>query len=149
MLCTYALDIHAPIERAFECVNDQDKLKEWMQGLEETVYVGAHDPDHPVGSRFRQRIREGGKPKEYEGEVTDYDKPRHLGVRIFCPQFTVMVHYRFSSTSSTSTRLDYQAEITPQGFMMRVMMVCFGWLAKGVLKKQMQKLKELAERQTV
>ena len=114
-------------------------------GLEETVYIGSHNPDFPVGTKFKQKLREGGKVKEYEGEVTDYQRPHRLGVKIFCPQFTVQVDYHFASTGP-GTRLDYQAEITPKGFMMRMMMVLFGWMAKGVTRKQMQRLKDLAER---
>src|SRR5262249_31843191 len=132
----------------FEYVNDPEKLREWMQGLEETTYLGDYDPDHPLGTKFKQRIREHGKPKEYEGVVTDYDKPSHLGVKIHCDHFSVQVNYRFSRIP-TGTRLDYEAEIMPANFLTRVMLFLFGWLAKGVTKKQLDKLKGAAERQPV
>jgi carbon monoxide dehydrogenase subunit G len=148
MLCTCSLEINAPIERVFDCVDDPEKMKEWMQGLEETVYVGRHNPDFPVGTKFKQKLREGGRVKEYDGQVTDYQRPHRLGVKIFCPQFSVQVDYHFASTGP-GTRLDYQAEITPNGWLMRMMLLLLGWMAKGVTQKQLQRLKELAERQEV
>ncbi|NIN68580.1 MAG: SRPBCC family protein, partial [Anaerolineae bacterium] len=50
--------------------------------------------EQPIGTKFTQRIREGGRITEYEGEVTAYEKPYHLGVRIGSPQFSVDVDYR-------------------------------------------------------
>ena len=67
-------------------------------------------------------------------------------MKIFCPQFTVQVNYHFASTGP-GTRLDYQAEIKPNGLVMRVMLLLFGWMAKGVTRKRLQRLKDLAERQ--
>lgn len=113
MLCTCCLDINSPIERPFECVDDPEKLKGWMQGLEGMVYVEPYDPARPLGTKLKQKLREGGKVKEYDGEVTDYERPHRLGVKVFCPQFSVQVDYRFTATSATTTRLDDQAEITP------------------------------------
>ena len=53
-----------------------------MDGLEETSYPDGLDRTRPVGTRFVQRIREGGRVSEYQGIVTAYDPQRHLGIEI-------------------------------------------------------------------
>jgi uncharacterized protein YndB with AHSA1/START domain len=146
MLCTYALDIAAPIEKVFDCVDDPDKLKLWLDGLEETTYLTERDPANPVGTKFKQKIREGGRVQEYDGEVTAYEKPKHLGVKIGASGFSVQVDYRFTPIS-TGTHLDYAADIRCNSIFFRVMIFLFGWLNKRILRKQITKLKELAERQ--
>jgi uncharacterized protein YndB with AHSA1/START domain len=140
----YTLEMDAPVEKVFELIHDPEKHKLWLQGVEETRYVGAYDPANPVGARFRQKIREGGKVKEYDGEVTAFARPKHLGIRLFSPQFSVQVDYRLTP-QDRGTRLDYSAEVSCRSWFFRMMAAVFGWLMKGVLRKQMSKLKELAE----
>jgi hypothetical protein len=115
-----------------------------MDGLEETIYSSPPDSANPVGTKFKQRIREGGRVAEYDGEVTAYDKPHHLAVRIGNEQFTVHVDYRFASTNS-GTRLTYSAELLFHSWFARIMGVLFSWFTRGILNKQMIRLKEVAE----
>lgn len=145
MAFTYALHVNAPIERVFGMVDDPEKLKLWMEGLEETIYTTEFDPQNPVGAKFKQKIREGGHVQEYDGEVTAYDKPKHLAVRIFSPHFSVQVDYRFTAEGA-GTRLDYSADICAYRWYIRLMILAFGWFTRRILRKQMTKLKELAER---
>jgi carbon monoxide dehydrogenase subunit G len=141
----YTLDINAPIEKAFDAVSDPNKLKIWMEGLEETIYASPLDSNaNPVGMKFKQHIREGGRVAEYDGEVTAYDKPHHLGVRVGNQQFTVLVDYRFASTGS-GTRLNYSADLRFHTFIARVMGALFSWFTSRILDKQMKRLKMLAE----
>ncbi len=144
MLCTYEMDIRAPIDRVFNLLEDPDKLKLWMHGLEDTQYVGEFDPSNPIGARFKQRIREGGRVQEYDGEVTAFAKPKHLGVRIFNPQFSVQVDYRLTPTAD-GTHLDYSADVSCGNWFMRLMARLFGFFMRRILRKQMNALKELAE----
>lgn len=144
MQITYTQDIHAPIEKVFDLIHDPDKHKLWLKGVEETRYVGAYDPENPVGTRFKQKIREGGRVKEYDGEVTAFAKPKHLGIRLFCPQFSVAVDYRLTPVEG-GTRLDYVADFASGNWFFRLMVRLFGFLMRGMLTKQMRKLKELAE----
>jgi uncharacterized protein YndB with AHSA1/START domain len=145
MRLTYTLDVNAPVERVFELIHDPHKHKLWLQGVEETRYVGGHDPANPVGARFKQRIREGGRVKEYDGEVTAFAKPKHLGVRLWSPQFSVQVDYRLTPLAA-GTRLDYEADVSCGHWLFRLMARAFGFLMRGMLKKQLRKLKELAEK---
>jgi carbon monoxide dehydrogenase subunit G len=144
MQATCTLDIHAPIERVFEWINDPEKHKRWLQGVEETRYVGDFDPANPVGAKFKQRIREGRSVKEYDGEVTSFARPKHLGIRLVSPQFSVQVDYRLTAVEG-GTRLEYVADVSCSSWFIRVIAHLFGWLMKGMARKQLNKLKELAE----
>jgi uncharacterized protein YndB with AHSA1/START domain len=145
MAVTYAMEVKAPIEKLFDYVEDKDKLPLWMDGLEETVYTTERDPNNPVGTKFKQKIREGGRVQEYDGEVIAYEKPKHLAVCIGNKHFAALADYRFTPTTA-GTRLDYSCEITCHSWFVRVMAVMFGWLTRRILRKQMAKLKELAEK---
>jgi hypothetical protein len=139
----YTIEMNAPIEKAFDAVSNEDKQKIWMEGLEETIYPSPLE-GNPVGQKFKQRIREGGRVNEYDGEVTAYDKPNHLGVRVGNKQFAVQVDYRFTPIAS-GTRLDYSAEMMFQNWFTRIIGIVFSWFTRGILDKQMKRLKQVAE----
>ncbi len=144
MKTTRSVTIHAPIERAFACVADNDNVKKWAQGVEEIIPREPWNPANPVGSRFTQKIREGGRLSAYEGEVVAYDAPRHMAITLDNPQFTMRVDYRFSEIPG-GTRLDYTAETIQSNWVGRIFGVLFGWLTNRILDKQMAALKALAE----
>jgi uncharacterized protein YndB with AHSA1/START domain len=141
---TFTQHINAPVEKVFELIRDPDKHKQWLQGVEETRYVNDYDPVNPVGAKFKQQIREGGRVKEYDGEVLAFDRPRHLAVRLTCPQFHVDVDYRLTPENG-GTRLDYTADVFSSQLFFRLMVRIFGFLMRSILRKQMSKLKEIAE----
>jgi uncharacterized protein YndB with AHSA1/START domain len=140
----YTMEICAPIGKVFDLIHDPEKHKLWLQGVEETQYVGEYDPANPVGARFKQKIREGGRVKEYEGVVTAFAKPKHLGICLFAPQFSVQVDYQLTPVES-ATRLDYSADVSCGHWLIRLLGRVFSFFMRGILRKQMQKLKALAE----
>jgi uncharacterized protein YndB with AHSA1/START domain len=141
---TFSMVIAAPAERVWMLIDDQENLKRWMDGLEETTYPDGLDRSRPIGTRFVQRIREGGRVAEYQGVVTAYDRLKHLGIEIGNRAFTMAVDYRLTPVPE-GTRLDYTATMKSGGGFVRVMTVLFGWLTRKILRKQMGKLKALAE----
>jgi uncharacterized protein YndB with AHSA1/START domain len=145
MKFTHTDTINAPIARAFDVVNDPEQIMQWMEGVEAIIPGDPWDPDHPVGSRFTQRIREGGRVAEYQGEVLAYDKPHLLTVTMGNPQFTMTVTYRFTALDADHTRLDYEADVVMHSFVARIMGTLFAWMTRGIVKKQMAALKALAE----
>ncbi len=76
---TCAIDIEAPITKVFDFINDENKHKLWVDGLEETIREPGYKSKHPVGSKFQQKIREGKKVEVYDGVVTAFNRPHHLG----------------------------------------------------------------------
>ena|SRR5438552_17432496 len=144
MKCTYTQDINAPIEKVFDLIHDPEKHKLWLQGVEETRYVGPYDAANPVGAKFKQKIREGGRVKEYDGEVTAFARPKHVGIRLWSPQFSVTVDYCLTPLDR-GTRLDYSCDVACGHWFFRLMAKLFSFFMRGMLRKQMLKLKELAE----
>lgn len=141
---TFSMVVTAPVERVWELIDDEENLKRWMDGLVDTSYPDGLDRARPVGTRFVQRIREGGRITEYEGVVTAHDRLKHLGIEIGNRMFTMAVDYRLTSVPE-GTRLDYSAVMRRGGGFIRVMTMLFGWLTRKILRKQMAKLKALAE----
>lgn len=144
MICTYEIDINASRDRVFELIHNPEMHKRWLQGVEETRYIGDYDPANPVGTKFKQKIREGGKVKEYDGEVTAFARPEHLGIRLWSSGFTVQVEYRLSPMAA-GTHLDYSADVSCSGWIMRLLVRVFGLIARLILRKQLRALKALAE----
>lgn len=146
MQITLSTEINASLERAFDVVNDNDKIVEWAEGVEEIIPGDPWNPDNPVGSRFKQRIREGGRVATYDGEVVAYDKPRHIAVRLSSSQFTMRVDYRFSAIDAQRTRLDYAVDMTMHTFVARIMGRLFAGFTRKLAQKQVGAFKAYAER---
>jgi uncharacterized protein YndB with AHSA1/START domain len=138
------VEIRAPIDRVFELVDHPENLPRWIDGLESTEYVGGADPENPVGTRFRQRIREGGRTVEYDGEVTAYDKPHHLAVSIGNRRFAMKVDYRFTEHGE-GTVLNYSVSPQATSPLASVMNVLFGWMTRRIVDRQLTKLREVAQ----
>jgi uncharacterized protein YndB with AHSA1/START domain len=135
--------IAAPPERVFGLLDDPVQMKRWMQGLEETTFT-VRDPDNPVGSRFRQRLREGDKVAEFDGEILAYETPVHLAMRIGDEHFSVEVDYRLTAVEG-GTRLDYAARPTHRTLKSRFLDAVLRPLTAGLVKRQMDSLKRVAE----
>ena len=145
MRITYSMDILAPIERTFEFVCDHDKQKLWMDGLVETVYDTPFDGDNPIGTKFRQRIREAAHIAEYDGEILDFRRPDLMTVSIGDGLFRMEVCYSLARIDN-GTRLDYSADMiigSPYSSLMNRLLTLF---TKRVLERQMRRLKEITER---
>ena len=144
MVVRHRLEIEAPIGRVFALVDDPQKIKLWMHGLEETVYRTPRSKANPVGTRFTQRIRRGRQVAEYDGEVTAYDKPRHLAVRMGNEKFAFDVDYRLRDLGDR-TQLDYTATGADATGLARPAAAFFAFVARRIASKQMRRLKKIAE----
>src|SRR5260370_25395181 len=103
---TYSIEINAPIEMVFDLIDDPEKIKKWMDGLEEISCPEERNPDNPVGTKFRQKIKEGRHTQEFDGEVVGYEKPKNLSIQVANKYCAVLVDYNLSPIA-TGTRLDY------------------------------------------
>jgi len=136
MKLTYNFEINAPVGKAFEFVNDSDKLKLWMKGLEKIEVISENDSDNPVGTKFRQHIR--------NGEILEYNYPNLLGVMIESDMFSIHTTYNFESVEKV-TKVFYESDINfkkrAAGFIGKMLV----WSVKRTLVKQMKVLKKAAE----
>jgi len=144
MTIVYTLQIAAPTERVFDCVEDEQKILQWMEGVESITYPGGVKPPLPLGARSTVHIREGGRVNAYDSTVIAYDKPRHIAIHLGNAKFTMEVHYRLTPDNG-GTRLDYTCDMVNPTLIARILSALFSWIAKSVLKKHMARLKALAE----
>lgn len=145
MRITYTMDITAPIERTFEFVCNHEKQKLWMDGLVGTVYDTRFDGDIPIGTKFRQRIREAAHISEYDGEILDFRRPDLMMLSIGDGLFKMKICYQLNQIEK-GTRLDYSADMiigSPYSSLMNRLLTLF---TKRVLERQMRRLRELAEK---
>jgi uncharacterized protein YndB with AHSA1/START domain len=142
----YSLIINAPIEAVFEVVDSDEHIKKWLEGFVENIYDKDFNRENPVGQKFRQKLKEGGKIQEYEGEILSYHRPKELGIRLKQSSFAVDVYYRFFTAGTNQTRLDYECNIEMNSFLTKIMGFLFSWFTKRILVKQMDSLKKYAEK---
>lgn len=140
----FSVTIRAPIERVWHLIDDPAQLSRWMEGLVESRDLDGAGASRRVGTRFVQRIREGGRETEYQGAITDYEPPSRLGLTIGNRIFAMRVLYRLERVAE-GTRLDYSAGLERGGAFVRVMSSLFGWLTRRILRRQMARLTALAE----
>lgn len=138
------VEIAAPPERVWSFLDDDAKLPLWMPEIVETTYPDGRDGADPVGTRFLQKLKEGGRVKEYPGVVTAYEPPRLLAIRMGEGSFTVDVTYRLAEDAG-GTRLDYRADITLASLLTRILGRLFRPLTMRIVRRHMANLKRLAE----
>lgn len=143
MRTTYHGEIDAPIERVFDLVGRPEGRKQWLGGVEETTLL-ADEQGRSAGAPFRQRVSGGFGVAELAGEVTAYDHPHHLGLRIGDRTFLMQVDYWLTPVG-LRTRLDYTAELVAGCALLRAAERVFAWLTRRILTRQMRRLKLLAE----
>jgi carbon monoxide dehydrogenase subunit G len=135
-------------ERLWSYLDEPDKQKLWMKGLLSNEPTGPKPKG--VGSTFRMVIQEGRRSASYDGDVTVYERPRRLEVRVWggnLPRGMIMrVDYRLTDLGG-QTRLDYQAtcEGTKPGLLVRMLFVLFKLFGQMQLRSFLRKLRTLVE----
>jgi uncharacterized protein YndB with AHSA1/START domain len=138
------IEIEAPTAKVFDFLNDESKHSLWVEGLEETIREPGYNRKNPLGSKFKQKIREGNKVEVYEGEVTAYERPRHLGARVYNKSFTVQVDYHLTQVKKI-TQLEFISEVTFHSLAMKMLAGMSRSLMRAVIEKQMKAVKQLIE----
>lgn len=141
---TLTQEINAPADVVFDYLNNDKKMKEWIPELMAIEYLTPHDPQQPKGSRFVQKLKEGGRVQTYHGEVTAYLKDKHLGVRLGNRIFEADVNYHLTEIA-TGTRLDYRCNVQYKGWLGRLIGKLFSGFMRRMARKQMARLKQVAE----
>ncbi len=144
MKSTYTTTIQAPVEVVFNFIDDPEKTKLWIEELVSTEYPDGLNRDQPVGTKFKQQIREGGKVQTYDGEVTAYEKPRLLGIKLGSEVFQVSVTYRLTPVE-TGTQLDYEVDLESGKWYVKLLAPLLKGFNERILKKQMAKLTAVAK----
>ena len=144
MRITFENEISAPVPVVWSFLDDDTKLPLWMPEVVDISYPDGQNCEDPVGTAFRQTLKEGGREKTYDGLVTAYEPERMSGVRLTDGLFGVDVRYALSP-SGQGARLDYAADLVLQSRLARILGVLFKPLTISILKRHMANLKRVAE----
>ncbi len=136
--------IAAPVPVLWSFLNDDAKLPLWMTEVVDISYPEGQKSENPVGTRFRETLKEGGREKTYDGSITAYDTERLLGVRLMDGRFGVDVRHKLAPTEH-GTQLDYTADLALQSLLARVLGFLFKPLPMSILRRHMANLKHVAE----
>lgn len=141
---TRRLRINAPHHKVWELIDDDSKIPLWMPNIISTRYPQGKPRDNPVGTRFLQEMREGDKVSSYEGEVTEYEPGRLLGVVLEPKAFVIHVVYHVTGDEDW-TLLEYGCDLRPttwRGYLM----VWYGRsILNRILDQQLARLRLVAE----
>ena len=144
MQATILIDIDAPLDIVWAILDDERNIPRWVPEVVETTFPEGHDRANPVGVRFRQKIREAGRVKEYGGVVTAYEPKKHLGIRMTDARFDMDLLYTLAGEGNR-TRLVYALEVVLKGLFARIMGFVFRPLTMRIVRRQLAALKTIAE----
>lgn len=144
MSARLVVDIDAPLDVVWAILDDERNIPRWVPEVIETTFPDGHDRANPVGVRFRQKIREGGRVKEYGGVVTAYEPKRRLGIRMIDERFEMDLLYTLAEDRG-GTRLVYEIEVVLKSLFARIMGFLFRPLTMRIVGRQLAALKTIAE----
>lgn len=137
----FNIEIHKPVEEVFSYVDDDAKLRLWIDGILESSPA----PRPPVpGATFRQVVDVRGKRMELHGELLRYEPNRELAVRLKSSLCDMDVTYRFEPLAS-STRVRYVCDAWYHRWYFRLLGPLLKRAAQQKLEKDFNKLKRLVE----
>jgi len=138
------IHIDASPEDVFALLADTDRRGEWQEGVETFDYASDFDPDKAVGATYTQRIREGWRVTEYQGEITTYDPGACWGSRTVGGSYAMVVEYRLTPVDGGTTVMTV-VDVGSNSWVVRLMGLLFGWLTRSLGRKHLRALKELVE----
>lgn len=141
---TRSLRVNAPAAKVWELIDDDRKLTLWMPHIVATRYPNGKPQVDRVGTRFVQEMTENGKISSYEGEVTEYEPGKLLGVLLRPEAFAMHVVYHVEGDEDW-TRLDYGCDVKPTSWKGRLMLLVGKKMFNGILDQQLARLKRVAE----
>lgn len=140
----FAVEINRPAKNVFPLLSGPN-LTKWVHGLTKVE----HEGEMRVGTKFRHIYQNRGVDYiELQGEVTMYQPDTCLEYTTRAEQngagFTTIATYRLTE-STGRTRVEYLSTSTYRGLFVRLMAPIVTIMGQRMLKKDMAKLKALAE----
>ena len=139
-----SIKIKTYIEEAFKFILNEDKLKQWIDGLENVEFLFNMDEYNPVGAKFKLKIDNKDKANIYNGEIVAYDKPRLLAVKIFIDNMEAGIIFNLES-NLFGTKINCEVYLKNEGVFKRDYGLFFNWKIKKRIKEILNKLKIAAE----
>ena len=145
MRLTARIDIDAPPETVWRCIDEPALIVRWVEGALEHRYIDPRDPARPVGQRFVQRLQQGKKVTEFTGTLIAFDRPSHFAFTIPSPAYSSEAHFRLTPLGAGDTRVDYVIDVTLHTATAKLAAVLLRVPLAFFVPKQMRRLKALAE----
>lgn len=146
MLLRCTTPINASAETVFACVDEPEHIVSWVEGAVEHTYTTPRTLTSAVGQRFQQRLRIGKNIKEFQGEVIAWDKPTHFALSIPAPAYSSIAHFRITPKGPKQSVVDYSIDVTLHKAFVRAISPVLRIPLSLFVKKQMDRLKALAEK---
>jgi uncharacterized protein YndB with AHSA1/START domain len=144
MRLTASVDIAAPAEVVWSCIDEPDKIVRWVEGAVEHRYLSERDPAHPVGQKFEHRLRQGSKVTRFEGTLIAFERLRHFAFTIPSPAYSSEAHFRLTPQGAGRTHVDYAIDVTLHTAKAKVAAALLRLPLTFFVKKQMRRLEALA-----
>lgn len=139
---TIAVEIEADPVLVFALVSEPGFRSRWVDELVETVETSS--PPLRRGSTFTLRIREGGRVVDYPAEVLALEQDRRYTVRMTRGAMVMVIDHLLTPTA-TGTHVEVGVTTTSTHRLMRLAGSLAAGLTRGILERQLQRLKEVAE----
>ena len=140
-----SIEIERSPEDVWPWVTETEKMKQWQKGLLEVTPLNDVEG---VGARARLKIKEGHRVCEYEDEVTVWEPPERLAVRLWggpLPEGMEMeISYELEDLGGR-TRIHTSCGCEVKGFFMKLFSPLFKLFAGMQQRSFFKRLKILVE----
>lgn len=142
-----SIQIVAAPERVFAAMTDVEQLRQWMPNL--VSLTPANDVPMGVGHEWKETRKMFGREASEFFEVTDYDPPRRLGLRVDGSKGTsgkgeYLFNYNLEPSES-GTKLRVKSEIRVTGWFARFVCGLLGGVFLKMCLKDLTAMKAFVE----
>lgn len=145
MRLTTTIDINAPAEVVWACIEEPEKILKWVEGAVGHRYLTPTEDGPKIGRQFEQKLQQGKDVVTFIGTVTHCEEPQHFAFHIPSPAYSSDAHFRLASLRPDLTQVFYSIDVELHtlkakivGFLLRLPLTFF-------VPKQLRRLKQLAE----
>ena len=145
MRLTTTIDIHAPTEVVWACIEEPEKIMQWVEGCLNHRYLTPEENGTMVGRQFEQQLQQGKDTVTFIGTMTQYDPLQHFAFHIPSAAYSSDASFHLKSLKPDVTQVFYSIDVELHtlkakiaGFFLRLPLTFF-------VPKQMRRLKQLAE----
>ena len=131
--------IERPVDEVFDYAAQFDRHPEWQDDLKDATFDGPA----AVGATGTETRQMGPRVQTYEWRVSAYDRPRLLGFETLSGPMRPSGTMAFSAEGG-GTRIDFQMELNPRGFM-KLMGPLIARQVQKVNTEHLAKLKRILE----
>ncbi|WP_042220642.1 SRPBCC family protein [Oceanobacillus manasiensis] len=137
--------IEAPIELVFDCINDDEKIKQWNELLIENIYPSREAKEAALpGTKFQTVQLVGKKVFTIDSELIEFAAPHLIVMNSYSKEGTSITRYKLNQENK-STRLTLESSMIPSNLYYLILTKMTGWLAKFAFQEQFEKLKDYVE----